>query len=64
LTGIVDGSELSENSNDSSTLNDETSNPIDTSDVHQKGKIIIQIFSLDFTIFFLLVLSIDFITNK
>jgi hypothetical protein len=64
LTGIVDGSELSENSNDSSTFNDETSNPIDTSDVHQKGKIIIQIFFLDFTIFFLLVLSIDFITNE
>ncbi|CAF3552866.1 unnamed protein product [Rotaria sordida] len=36
LTGIVDGSEHSENSNASSTLYDETSNPIDTSDIHQK----------------------------
>ncbi|CAF2892560.1 unnamed protein product [Rotaria sp. Silwood2] len=36
LTGIFDGSEFSENSNASSTLYDETSNPIDTSDIHQK----------------------------
>ncbi len=33
----VDGSEFSENSNTSSTLNDENSHPIDTSDIHQKG---------------------------
>ncbi|CAF0760190.1 unnamed protein product [Adineta steineri] len=36
LTGIADGSELSENSNESSALNDESSNRLDTSDVHQK----------------------------
>lgn len=38
-TGLVDGSEMSDNSNASSALNDESSNPIDTSDIHQKGKI-------------------------
>lgn len=38
LTGILDGSEFSENSNASSTLNDETSSPLDTSDIHQKSK--------------------------
>ncbi len=37
LTGF-DGSEFSENSNTSSTLNDENSHPIDTSDIHQKGR--------------------------
>ncbi|CAF3357745.1 unnamed protein product [Rotaria sp. Silwood1] len=36
LTGVFDGSEFSENSNASSTLYDETSNSIDTSDIHQK----------------------------
>jgi hypothetical protein len=35
-SGVVDGAEFSDNSNESSTLNDETSSPIDTSDVHQK----------------------------
>ncbi|CAF0743398.1 unnamed protein product [Adineta ricciae] len=35
-TGLVDGSEMSDNSNASSALNDESSNPIDTSDIHQK----------------------------
>ena len=33
-----DGSEFSENSNTSSTLNDENIHPFDTSDIHQKGK--------------------------
>ncbi|CAM4743737.1 unnamed protein product [Rotaria magnacalcarata] len=36
LTGIFDGSELSENSNASSSFHDETSNSLDTSDIHQK----------------------------
>lgn len=35
-TGI-DGPEFSENSNTSSTLNDDTNHPMDTSDIHQKG---------------------------
>ncbi len=39
LTGVPDGSELSENSNESSTLNDDSSNPMDTSDIHQRSKI-------------------------
>lgn len=42
LTGMIDGSELSENSNTSSTLNDEGNNSIGTSDVHQKGKDILR----------------------
>lgn len=50
---MVDGSEFSENSNASSSLHDELSNPLDTSDIHQKGKFMIfplyniQIFSFD-----------------
>ena len=45
MTGMIDGSELSENSNTSSTLNDEGNNSIGTSDVHQKGKDTLRIFS-------------------
>ncbi len=37
LTGIDSSEFFSENSNTSSTLNDENSHPIDTSDIHQKG---------------------------
>jgi hypothetical protein len=47
LTGMIDGSELSENSNTSSTLNDEGNTSIGTSDVHQKGKHSLEIFSRD-----------------
>lgn len=36
-TGAVDGSEHSDNSNESFTLNDESTNPMDTTDIHQKG---------------------------
>lgn len=32
-----DGSEFSENSNTSSTLNDENRHPVDNNDIHQKG---------------------------
>ena len=42
----LDASELSENSNTSFTTNDESTHPIDTSDVHQKGKLWIDLWSI------------------
>lgn len=36
-TNAIDGSEHSENSNESFTMNDDTNHPIETSDIHQKG---------------------------
>ena len=41
LTTTLDGSELSENSNSSSTFNDDAQNSMDTSDIHQKGRVML-----------------------
>lgn len=44
-TNAADGSEHSENSNESFTMNDDTNHPLETSDIHQKGtNIVLDIF--------------------